>query len=427
MRPRYADHAEHLRIIREAVLRAADPFEAVRTACLERAERETLIRHAGYVAIGKAAVRMRDGMLAAGGSERGITVAPGGFERDGVVIADHPLPTERSVGAGEAVREFVEACATADAGTITLLLSGGASALVCAPAEGVTLGDLRAVTSALLQTGAMIGELNAVRKHAEQLKGGRLARLAAPCRVDALVLSDVIGDDLDVIASGPVAPDPTTFADALAVLERHRALDAGPTLTTHLRAGVRGEVAETPKPGDALFGGVLMRIVASNATALDAARDAATALGFRIAGLRRRKVGDAAEIGRELAMVARFHQPRAHPLAVLFGGETTVNVGQSKGKGGRNQETALAAAVCLAGFPRLAAMSFATDGVDGPTDAAGAVVNSETCWRARELGLDPLDVLRRHDSYGLLDRLGCLIRTGPTGTNVNDIVVALAY
>lgn len=437
--PRYEDHLEHFRLIREAVLRAADPYEAVHAACTRRGMREPGLRRVGWLAIGKAAVRMRDGMLAAVGEgaegSAGIAVAPEGVDGgQSVVIGDHPLPTRRSVAAGEAVRSFVERCGAAErgrgdaeAGVLTVLLSGGASALVCLPEDGVSLDDLRAVTSALLRAGATIGELNAVRKHVERLKGGRLAALAAPCRVDALILSDVIGDDLDIIGSGPVTPDPTTFADALAVLERRGVLDAGPTVTARLRAGAAGELPETPKPGDAVFDRVRARIVASNAAAVEAARAAAEGLGFRIASVQRGIAGDAACAGMAVARSALRQHPSQRPLAVIAGGETTVNVGAGAGKGGRNQEAALAAALGLDASYDAAVMAFATDGVDGPTDAAGAVVNTETCKRARAMGLDPVDALRRHDSYTLLDCLGCLIRTGPTGTNVNDIVVALAY
>jgi len=350
------------------------------------------------------------------------------------MVGDHPLPTQRSVAAGEAVRSFVERCAAAERGrddagegVLTVLLSGGASALVCSPEDGVSLDDLRAVTSALLRAGATIAELNAVRKHVERLKGGRLAALAAPCRVDALILSDVIGDDLDVIGSGPVTPDPTTFADALAVLERRGVLDAGPTVTARLRAGAAGEIPETPKPGDAVFDRVRTWVVASNVAAVEAAREAAEGLGFRIASVQHGVTGDAASAGRAVATEALRRGASERPLAVIAGGETTVDVGGGAGKGGRNQEAALAAALTMDGAEGVAVMALATDGVDGPTDAAGAVVNAQTCKRARAMGPDPVDALRRHDSHTILDRLGCLIRTGPTGTNVNDVVVALAY
>ncbi len=338
--------------------------------------------------------------------------------------ADHPLPTGRNVEAAARVARDVESMPSD--GTLLLLLSGGASALLTLPADGLTLGDLAAVTRALLRAGAPIDELNAVRKHCERLKGGGLVRLASPRAVHALILSDVVGDRPDVIGSGPTAPDPTTYADALAVLERRSALGASRAVTAHLQRGEAGQLPETLKPGDPALALVRNTIIGGNETALRAAEHQLASDGFNIIAVERETVGEAAEIGRALASRLRAISAPDRPACILLGGETTVTVGEASGVGGRNQELALAAAIELDGDPGLAVLAFATDGRDGPTDAAGAFVTGATAAAARERGLDLALALRQHDSHPTLDALGCLIRTGPTGTNVNDVAVGYA-
>ncbi|MCW5776596.1 MAG: DUF4147 domain-containing protein [Phycisphaeraceae bacterium] len=340
------------------------------------------------------------------------------------VEADHPVPTASNLNAAARVAAFVESMPSD--GTLLLLLSGGASAMLTLPADGLTLDDLAAVTRALLRAGAPIDELNAVRKHCERLKGGGMARLASSRTVRTLILSDVVGDRLDVIGSGPTAADPTTFTDALGVLERRNALDASRAVTDRLRRGAAGELPETLKPGDPLLARVRNEIVGSNDDALDAAAGFLRAWGFRLASVDRAVTGEAADVGRSLACRLRAIPDAGRPACILLGGETTVTVGDAARVGGRNQELALAAAVELDGDPGLGVLAFATDGRDGPTDAAGAFVTGETAANARERNLDLALALREHDSHTALEALGCLIRTGPTGTNVNDIVVGYA-
>lgn len=421
------------------VLGAARPGPLAARAAVEAG---VLAGPCGLLAVGKAAAAMAAGVRDAGLPAGPVLVVgpagpPGAAAAPGVpgaetLAADHPVPTARSVAAAARARAFV---ASMDAGeTLLVLLSGGASAMLCLPREPLTLADLAAVTDALLRAGAPIGELNAVRKHCEVLKGGGLAAASGAGRVITLILSDVLGDPLDVIGSGPTAPDPTTFADALAVLERRGALDASPAVTALLRRGVAGEEPETVKPGGPRWARVDNRVIGNNRLATDAAAEACARAGFKVVQRRGAVEGEAAEVGRGLAraaaaLAAASDAPAVVGGAIVWGGETTVTVGGAPGLGGRNQELALAAAVELErAAPRGAGvtmLSLATDGRDGPTDAAGAVVDGSTAAAIRAAGIDPADALARHDSHRALDAAGALVRTGPTGTNVNDVMVAL--
>jgi hydroxypyruvate reductase len=379
------------------------------------------------LAIGKAWQPMAHGLEQRLGppSASGLAIGPVGvdpLEGWECLHADHPLPTPRNLVAAQRVLEWIQRLSPSDA--LLVLLSGGASAMLCLPRPPLTLADLVAVTDALLRAGAPIEELNAVRKHAEVLKGGGLAAACPAGRIVTLILSDVLGDRLDVIGSGPTAPDPTTFTDALAVLDRRGALDAAPALTALLRRGVAGREPETVKPGDPLWLRVENIVIGNNRLALDAACAEAAARGYVIAERREMVQGDAADAGRTLARAALGLRAR-RPACIAWGGETTVTVGAATGRGGRNQELALAAALALEGQPGVTILSLATDGRDGPTDAAGAIVDGDTARQIRAAGLDPADALRRHDSYTALDAAGALLRTGPTGTNVNDIMLAL--
>jgi len=341
--------------------------------------------------------------------------------------AGHPVPDEDGLRAAAEVERFVAGCAPGD--WVLALLSGGGSALLPAPAGGISLAEKQAVTSLLLASGADIVEMNAVRKHLSRLKGGGLARAAAPARVATLVLSDVVGDPLDVIASGPTVPDPSTFADALAVVERRGLLErVPPGVRARLEAGARGEIAETPKPGDPLFARARTHLVATNRIALAAAARKARALGYRPLLLTSTLTGEAREVAGVLAAVAREARRSGHPLAppccILSGGEPTVTL-RGNGKGGRNQELALAAALAVAGLEETVILSAGTDGTDGPTDAAGALADGATALRARAAGLDPRRHLEANDAYPLFDALGDLVRTGPTQTNVMDVQLVL--
>ena len=340
------------------------------------------------------------------------------------------MPDARGLAAAAEVEALARGLGRDD--LLLVLLSGGASALLPSPAEGVTLEDKARTTALLLRAGATIHELNAVRKHLSRLKGGGLARAAFPARVATLVLSDVVGDDLSTIASGPTVPDPTTFADALAVLRRRGVLESVPgAVRARLEAGAAGELPETPKPGEAAFRRAATQIVGSNRLSVAAAAREARRLGLRPLVLTTRLEGEAREVARVLVAILRecveSSRPAAAPVCLLAGGETTVTV-RGDGQGGRNQELAVAAAQALAGFPVPAVVaSLATDGIDGASDAAGGIADDTSTARAASLGLAPAAAfVEASDTRNYLGPLGDLIVTGPTGTNVVDVVTLLA-
>lgn len=349
----------------------------------------------------------------------------------GIGSAGHPIPDLAGL---EGTRRILTLCEDLTPRDLVLvLISGGASALLVQPVEGVSLADLQWLTGSLLQSGATISQINAVRKHLSQVKGGRLAQRIAQsgAQVAVLVLSDVVGNPLDAIGSGPCAPDPTSFADAWSVLEQYGLLvDLPSAIRGYLERGLDGGGEETPKPGDPLFERVHHVIVADNRTAALAAVDRARALGFHALLLTTYLEGEARQVGRALAALAkeeaRFAHPLPRPACLVLGGETTVTV-RGQGRGGRNQEVALGAALALDGWADVMVVSLATDGVDGPTDAAGAIATGDTVARARAIGLNPVDHLARNDAYPLFAALGDLILTGPTGTNVNDLAFVLAF
>ena len=348
-------------------------------------------------------------------------------KRIAVAEAGHPLPDRAGLAAARRVTALAAGLTGRD--LLFLLLSGGASSLMPAPVSGVTLSDKRRVTDQLLRCGADIVEVNCVRKHLSTLKGGRLAAL---CRatVVTLILSDVIGDDLSAIGSGPTAPDPTTYRDAVACLRRHRLWSSVPTgVREHLSSGVKGRVADTPKPGADLFRRVHHEIIGNNAMALSALTAAARLAGWRTL-LLPPFTKDAREAGAEMGALARRilmrQRPVASPCCVVAGGETTVTVTGS-GRGGRTQEFAVAAAHAVAGLPGVYIAAVATDGSDGPTDAAGALVNGETWPSAVRMGINLDAALTRNDTYRALKRLNSHIMTGPTGTNVNDLYLLFVF
>ncbi len=312
---------------------------------------------------------------------------------------------------------------------VICLISGGGSALSPAPVEGITLAEKQEVTRLLLACGATIHEINAVRKHISQIKGGQLARLASPATLITLVLSDVVGDSLDVIASGPTVPDTSTFADCLEILRKYRLSDTVPVaIRRHLEAGVAGAVPETPKPGDPVFSRTQTVIIGRNLQALEAASRQATALGYRPLILSSAIEGETREVARVHAGIAKEVLASGHPIrppaCILSGGETTVTL-RGQGKGGRNQEFALALALDIDHMPGIAALSAGTDGTDGPTDAAGAFADWTTCARAEQHGLPPREALEHNDAYPFFERLGDLLITGPTQTNVMDVRIIL--
>ncbi len=345
-------------------------------------------------------------------------------DRTRVILAGHPVPDARSVQAGRAIQSLLATTTARD--LVLCLISGGASSLCTAPVEPLSLADLRATTDALLRGGAPIDALNTVRKHLDALKGGGLARAAAPATVVSLVLSDVVGDPLDVIASGPTCADPSTFEDALAVLDRYREVGPFPRAVVEvLVAGARGERRDTPKPGDPVFERVHDLVVAGNDTAVAQACRAAQAEGFDVEPTVA-LVGEARAMGEALARQMRTLAARGGRRIVVAGGETTVRV-RGSGHGGRNLEVALGAVAGLADLDGATLLTFATDGEDGPTDAAGAVVTGTTLRRARTRGLDPAAHLDRNDAYAFFDGLGDLVRTGPTGINVCDLALCCTW
>jgi len=335
----------------------------------------------------------------------------------------HPVPDARGVETAERIAEIAE---RAEAGDLVLcLISGGGSALMPLPASPVTLEEKQEVTRLLLACGATIHEINAVRKHISRIKGGQLARLAAPATVESLLLSDVVGDDLDVIGSGPTAPDSSTFADVRAILGKYGIWDRTPeAVRARIEAGTQGEIPETPKPTDPIFARVRNRIVASNRIALDAAAAQARELGFRTLVLASGIEGETREIARMHAAIARecgtAGRPVKPPACFITGGETTVTI-KGNGLGGRNQEFVLAAAVDIAGLDDVVVFSAGTDGTDGPTNAAGAVADGGTLRRKPEARR----YLDDNDSYHYFEALNDLVITGATNTNVMDVRIML--
>ncbi|HVR72367.1 MAG TPA: DUF4147 domain-containing protein [Vicinamibacteria bacterium] len=427
----------------QAGLRAADPERLVRASLSARGG---VVRVAGrdyrlgggrlaLVAAGKAASRMaRAAEQALGGRiDEALavdTTAAAPLERTRLRLAGHPLPDERGLAAAAEVEALARGLGPRD--LLLVLLSGGASALLPAPVPGVSLDDKAALTRQLLHAGAAIGEVNTVRKHLSRLKGGCLARAASGARVACLLLSDVVGDDPSTIASGPTVPDPTTFADALAVLRRRGLLETTPvSVRRHLEAGARGARPETPKAGDALFRRVATHIVGSNRLSIAAAAREARRQGLRPMVLTASLEGEAREAARVLVAILREcveeGRPAAPPVCLLAGGETTVTV-RGPGQGGRNQELAVAAVAPLSAFPGPAVVaSLATDGIDGVGGAAGGVADDDSARRAALLGLaSAAEFLETSDSRSFLGPLGDLIVTGATGTNVVDLTVLLA-
>lgn len=349
------------------------------------------------------------------------------LKRVQVLEASHPVPDERGVHGTEEILGLVEKAGDRD--LVICLISGGGSALLIAPVEEISLADKQAATKLLLASGASIHEFNTVRKHLSRAKGGRLAQFAYPATVTSLILSDVVGDDLDVIASGPTVPDPSTFLDAEQILRGYGIWDQlAPSVQRHIEKGKTGEIADTPKAGDAAFQRCSQVLVGTNLQALKAAGKKAEQLGYQPLILSSKVQGEAREVAKFYTAIAKEILESGHPLkppaCVLAGGETTVTL-QGDGRGGRNQEFALAAALTIAGLNNVVVLSGGTDGTDGPTDAAGAIADGTTAARARKKDLNPKDYLQRNDSYSFFQQLDDLVMTGPTRTNVMDVYMLL--
>ncbi|HVH44476.1 MAG TPA: glycerate kinase [Labilithrix sp.] len=431
-----------------AGLEAVDPRAAVRAALRRRDESLDIggavfdlpeLDRIFVVGGGKAAAAMTLGVLdvldarVTGGiinvkdGHRGALHDP----RIAVHEASHPWPDERGVTGTRSIAQLLEMTTARD--LVVVVISGGASALLELPPPGVSVEDLRALTDALLRSGAAIDEINVVRKHVSDVKGGQLAGWAAPAKVLALVLVDVVGAPLDVVASGPTVADPSTFADAVAVLRKYDVQTQAPrSIVEHLARGAAGEILETAKPGDPRVDPdrVTTVVVGDVATACEAASRRARELGYDTALMTTFLEGEAREVAKVVCSIARevaeHGRPNRTPAAILFGGETTVTV-RGSGRGGRNQELALASAIALRGRERTLVVSLATDGSDGPTDAAGGLATGDSLEEGTRRGIDAYARLADNDAYPFLHAVGDLVVTGPTGTNVCDLVLALVW
>ncbi len=435
------DQRETALAIFDAARQAADPRAAVRRALQRQGDHLRVagrtydlaaVRRVFVIGFGKASAAMAqevEAILDDRLTDGWVSVKYGHLapvQRIHLHEAGHPLPDANSLSGAAEIVSLIDRARPQD--LVICLISGGGSALLELPVEGISLEDLRATTDALLRSGATINELNTLRKHLSQVKGGQLARRSS-APILSLILSDVIGSPLDTIASGPTAPDSTTFADALDVIERRGVRARIPAgVLEHIERGVRGEIPETPKADDAVFARVQNVVIADGAFACDAALAAAQARGLHTLLLSTFVQGEAREVAKLFAAIAKEIAASGHPVArpagVLAGGETTVTV-RGSGKGGRNQELALAAALELAGMPNVLLLSGGTDGTDGPTDAAGAMADGTTVARALARGMDARAFLENNDAYHFFEPLGDLIVTGPTNTNVNDIMLLL--
>jgi glycerate 2-kinase len=430
------------RIIFAAGLEAANPAAAIRQwtrihgdiLCVgDRSYDLAKLNDIYVIGAGKATAKMARAVEELLGERirGGLVIVKAGhavpLQQVAIVEAGHPVPNEAGVKATETIIAFLQRSGEQD--LVISLISGGASALLSCPTTGVSLQDKQKTTQALLNCGAKIQEINAIRKHISKVKGGRLAELAQPSTVVSLLLSDVIGDSIDHIGSGPTAPDSSTFSDCLSVIERY---DVGAMIPRAVRKllerGAAGEIAETPKPGNPIFQKVLNLIIGNNRLALSAARDKAQALGYQTMVLSSSIEGEARNVAIDhVAMAKDLASARSEvrkPACIISGGETTVTI-QGKGSGGRNQEFALAAAIEIDGMDGIVVLSAGTDGTDGPTDAAGGIVDGTTLRRATKKGLDARTHLSANDSYPFLKSVGDLVMTGPTLTNVMDLRLVL--
>ncbi len=430
-----------LTILRYAIL-AADPYEAVRSEVFLRGE--TLITGQAHydmrkfdrihiIGMGKGSARMAQAMEAILGDRitDGLAVVKDGYlaplKKVEIREAGHPIPDARGQKSARKIIEILKKTGKRD--LVIVLICGGGSALLPAPQEGVTLQDKQKLTDILLRCGATIREINALRKHLSALKGGRLARLASPSTVLSLILSDIVGDPVDAIASGPTAPDATTFRDCMDILKRYEIVKQTPkAIFAFIKRGMKGAIAETPKKGDQAFLRTHNVIVGNNLKSLKAASQKATQLGYNtliLSSMIEGETRDAAQfhafVGKE---ILRSCNPVSSPACIISGGETTVTI-RGSGLGGRNQEFALASAIEIDALKNTVVLSAGSDGTDGPTDAAGAFSDSSTVKRAKKKKMNPFAYLENNDSYHFFKKLDDLIVTGPTNTNVMDIRIML--
>jgi len=430
-----------------ASLRRVDPYEAVRrfvrlegnTLLLdEEGEPETVLELKAFdrvfvVGGGKATAPMARAVEDILGEriKKGIINVKYGFGegllRTELIEAGHPLPDQKGEEGARKILDLLESAGERD--LIFSLISGGGSALLPLPAGTITLAEKQGLTKKLLACGASIDEINTIRKHISLSKGGQLARAAFPALTVNLMLSDVVGDRMDVIASGPFVPDQSTFREAWAIIEKYEFTDIPESIRGHLQEGLEGKIPETPKAGDVVFSRVRNRVVGSNLLALESAKEEAERMGYRTLLLSSMVEGETKEVARVHTAVAKeilaSGQPLRVPACVISGGETTVTI-RGHGFGGRNQEFCLAAALDLMEMPpRVVVLSGGTDGNDGPTPAAGAIVDQQTVQRGIQAGLKAAEYLRNNDSFRFFEKTGDLLMTGPTKTNVMDVRLVL--
>lgn len=440
-----------LHSIIDIALKAVDPYIAVERAVLIDGQRLSIagrnfdlhhLKKIYLVSVGKAAYPMAQAVISILGERLsgGVVVTKSGFLLDKISAQDnprgimyfeagHPLPDDKGIAAAQEIVNMLSNTQPDD--LVISLISGGGSALLTMPVEGIQLNELQAFTELLLRSGATIQELNTLRKHLELLKGGGLAKRIAPASGATLVLSDVIGDSLDVIASGPTVADTSTYADCFRIINQYGLTNQTPSaILKHLEHGLAGKIEETPKPGNPVFLRITAQIIASNYTAAQAAFQQANNEGFNSLLLTTYLDGEARYAGRLAgsiaAQITKSGQPVERPACIILGGETTVHV-HGGGRGGRNLETALGAVEKLAGLQNVMLISLATDGDDGSTQAAGALVTGGTYVDGLKLGMHPNEYLDRNDSYTYFKRLDSLIVTGPTLTNVNDLILLLCF
>ena len=390
-------------------------------------------RNIFLIATGKASAKMAQSIEAIFGDHitRGVITTKYGhtlpLKKTELIEAGHPLPDQKGFEGSKKIQSLLKESGPED--LVIFLLSGGGSALLPLPADGITLEEKQEVTQFLLDCGADIKEINTIRKHISQIKGGWLARWAYPSTILSFILSDVVGDPLDVIASGPTVPDTSTFEEAWEILKKYDLLKKiALPIQKHLLAGKEGKIEETPKPGEAVFKKVYNHLIGSNIIALQAAEREASSLGLHTLILSSSIVGETREAARFHAAIAKevisSGNPLSRPACIISGGETTVTI-KGHGRGGRNQEFALAGALEISGFEKVVLLSGGTDGTDGPTDAAGAIADHTTMMRAHSMGLDPKAYLENNDAYPFFQSLGDLLITGPTHTNVMDVRILL--
>lgn len=437
-----AEIREHAKEIFYHALKAVDPYEAVKRFLNKRGSK-LLIDGSTYdldhfariyvVGAGKAGATMAQaveellgGRIYSGqvNVKYGYTVA---LQKILLHEAAHPVPDQSGVDGTKKILTMLQEAGDHD--LVICLISGGGSALLICPADGISLEDMQTLTALLLRCGATIHEINTIRKHCSAIKGGGLAKIAYPARLVTLLLSDVIGDDLDVIASGPTVPDASTFYDAREIISKYGLIEKIPaTVRKHLEEGIQGRISETPKANDTIFKNTRQVIIGSNILALKAARKKAEALGYHAILVSSFVEGETKEIAKvHTAMAKEIHSsgnPVAVPACIISGGETTVTL-KGKGQGGRNQEFVLAGAIEIQNLINTVILSGGTDGTDGPTDAAGALADNETVKRAESKGLHLERYLANNDAYHFFQKLHDLLITGPTNTNVMDIRLVL--